>query len=88
VLPFPGFGGVPECDTYVSKCDTHRHKRAGKENIVDADYKRLCGEVWDALGVPPEKQDHKEPTEDVRDLVRERDRLRAALQRRYKSHPN
>ena len=35
---------------------------------MDADYKRLCGEIWDALGVPPNQQ-QGEPTEKVKKLV-------------------
>lgn len=36
--------------------------------MMDADYKRLCGEIWDALGIPPAQQ-KGEPTEAVRKIV-------------------
>jgi hypothetical protein len=35
---------------------------------MDADYKRLCGEIWDALGVPPAQQ-KGEPTQAVKKIV-------------------
>lgn len=35
---------------------------------MDTDYKRLCGEIWDALGVPPAQQ-KGEPTEEVKKIV-------------------
>ena len=35
---------------------------------MDTDYKRLCGEIWDALGVPPAQQ-KGEPTKAVKKIV-------------------